>query len=613
MKDPMIGLQLANFRVERLIGRGGMATVYYGMDIKLQRPVAIKVIDERYKNDAAYTVRFVNEARMMAKWRHENLIQIYYADEDHGHSYYAMEYVDGNDLATVMSLYAEKSMRMSNADVLRIGYAVSRALDYAHRQGVIHRDVKPSNVLIAKDKRILLGDFGMALEVRDGSMGNIFGTPHYISPEQAKRSADAVPQSDLYSLGVILYELLTGTVPFNDPSPASIALQHITQAPPPLRSVNPDIVPAVEAVILKALEKNPKNRYQTGAKLMSALAEAFKTGSSSPKMSLPPLPVGVPTIRQTKASIEEVTQQLSPRIRKGDTIHEPLADIPAATARVAKTKKKGNWLFWVLPLLLLLGIGGWYLANGKTLPMGTIPLPTSTVTPAPPTPTEAPVLPTQTLVSPSATSTQAFVVIPSVAPTETLTPAPSPTVTFTPTLALTNTAPPSPTEQVPATSEPTSTPVPSPAPSPVPVSAAPTVKYPDGNHFTLFWNETSFHMLNRSREARSFSGFTFERLDQNDSPTDAFKGYLWENAKFKNLGGKYCSSIKIYKYETPPYIDPIDCHGAFVSIVQPRKDEDRALLFWNPKEGSSQFRVLWLNEEIARCEISAGTCELYVP
>jgi serine/threonine protein kinase len=376
-----------------------------------------------------------------------------------------------------------------------------------------------------------------------------------------------------------------------------------------LRSVNPDIVPAVEAVILKALEKNPKNRYQTGAKLMSALAEAFKTGSSSPKMSLPPLPVGVPTIRQTKASIEEVTQQLSPRIRKGDTIYQPIADIPAATARVAKPKKNSSWM-WILPLLLLLGIGGWYFTNGKTLPMKTIPLSASSATPAPPTLTEVPALPTQTLVPPSATLTQAFVVIPSVPSTETFTPAPSPTVTFTPTLALTNTPAPSPTiEQASATSESTSTPVPSPAP----VSSAPTVKYPDGNHFTLFWNETSFHMLNRAREARSFSGFTFERLGQNDSPTDTFKGYLWENAKFKNLGGKYCVSIKIYKYETPPYIDPIDCHGAFVSIVQPRKDEDRALLFWNPKEGSSQFRVLWLNEEIARCEISAGTCELYVP
>ena len=282
MTDQMIGRQLANFRVERLIGQGGMATVYLGQDVKLQRPVAIKVIDKRYKNDPAYTSRFIKEARMMAKWRHENLIQIFYADEEKGHSYYVMEYVDGNDLSTVMSMYADEGELMPIADVLRIGNAVAGALDYAHSQGVIHRDVKPSNVLIANDGRVLVGDFGMAMEVSDGSMGNIFGTPHYISPEQARRSADAVPQSDLYSLGVILYEILTGSVPFNDPSPASIALQHISQPPPSLRSLNPEISPAVEAVVLKALDKSPKNRYQTGAQLMGALNEAIKAVASSP-------------------------------------------------------------------------------------------------------------------------------------------------------------------------------------------------------------------------------------------------------------------------------------------------------------------------------------------
>jgi serine/threonine protein kinase len=135
MKDPMIGQQLANFRVERLLGQGGMATVYYGLDIKLQRPVAIKVIDPRYKNNPAYTARFLKEARMMAKWHHENLIQIYYADEEHGHSYYVMEYVDGDDLSTIMSLYAEQNLQMPNNDVLRIGNAIANALDYAIAKG----------------------------------------------------------------------------------------------------------------------------------------------------------------------------------------------------------------------------------------------------------------------------------------------------------------------------------------------------------------------------------------------------------------------------------------------------------------------------------------------
>ncbi|MBL0345700.1 serine/threonine-protein kinase [Candidatus Villigracilis affinis] len=560
MTDQMIGRQLANFRVERLIGQGGMATVYLGQDVKLQRPVAIKVIDKRYKNDPAYTSRFIKEARMMAKWRHENLIQIFYADEEKGHSYYVMEYVDGNDLSTVMSMYADEGELMPIADVLRIGNAVAGALDYAHSQGVIHRDVKPSNVLIANDGRVLVGDFGMAMEVSDGSMGNIFGTPHYISPEQARRSADAVPQSDLYSLGVILYEILTGSVPFNDPSPASIALQHISQPPPSLRSLNPEISPAVEAVVLKALDKSPKNRYQTGAQLMGALNEAIKAVASSPKISLPPLPVGVPTIRRSGIPIDHITKRNNTKV-KGSTIHQPV-DLPA-TVRGANQNKKGKrWGLALLALLLLFGIGGWYMLKNR--PTSATDSPTPAITPAPLESTVEPAQPTETLISAPATALQ-------------------PTVEA------------------------------SPIPSPVVPVVIPTIKYRDGNNLTLFWNETSFHMLNRSGEPRSLSGFSFERLDPSGKPTDRFPGHLWENLKFNYIPSKYCVSIKIYKDEDPPYIDPPDCHGGYVSIIQPRKDEDAELFFWNLKEDSTQFRVVWVGEEVARCDISAGTCEVYIP
>jgi serine/threonine protein kinase len=597
MKDPMIGQQLANFRVERLLGQGGMATVYYGQDVKLQRPVAIKVIDRRYRDDPAYATRFVNEARMMAKWRHENLIQIYYADEAKGYSYYVMEYVDGDDLSTVMSAYAEENAQMPNEDILRIGNAVASALDYAHSHGVIHRDVKPSNVLIAKDGRVLLGDFGMALEVSDGSMGNIFGTPHYISPEQAKRSADAVPQSDLYSLGVILYEILTGMVPFNDSSPASIALLHITQAPPSPRSINPEISPAVEAVILRALEKKPKNRYQSGAELMAALEEAFKSTESLPRMSLPPLPVGVPTIRQSRVSIEQMTKHLPAKRKKGGVVHQPFVDSPVATARAAKQPRKINKWILILPLFLLLGIGGWYLMKGGLFAIEATPA--STFTSPPATLTDEPVQPTQTLTQPLAV-TPTLTVIPSA--TQADTPTASPTVTPSPIPTASPTA---------APVEPTATSTPKPSSNPV--VGVPTIKYPNGNNLTLFWNETSFHMLNRSRAARSLSGFTFQRLDENNLPTDTFPGYRWENRKFKYIPSKNCVSIKIYKDEDPPYLDPADCNLSYSSIIQPEREKEPQLFFWVAQEGSTQFRVLWLNEEIARCEISAGTCEIYIP
>jgi hypothetical protein len=141
----------------------------------------------------------------------------------------------------------------------------------------------------------------------------------------------------------------------------------------------------------------------------------------------------------------------------------------------------------------------------------------------------------------------------------------------------------------------------------------PTVKYPDGNNLTLFWNETSFVLLNRSRESRSLSGFSFERLDENDQPLEKFPGYRWENRRFKYIPSKNCASIKTYKDEDPPYIDPLDCHGSYSSIIQPEKDQEPELFFWTVQEGSTQFRVLWLGEEIARCEINAGSCEIYIP
>ena len=292
--DPLIGQQLGNFRIERLLGRGGMAQVYYGWDVKLQRPVAIKVIDARYRDSPAYAARFVNEARAVASWRHENIVQIYYADEQDGLYYFAMEYIEGLDLGRLAAQYVADGELMPHDDVLRIGRAIACALDYAHQQGVIHRDVKPSNVIVASDGRVVLTDFGLAMDIHRGSLGEVFGSPYYIAPEQARSSANAVPQSDLYSLGVMLYELLTGVVPFDDPSSTAVAVQHITQPPPPPRQINPNLNPETEAVLLKALSKSPADRYQTGEELMDALEAALQAGpADAALMELPPLPPGV--------------------------------------------------------------------------------------------------------------------------------------------------------------------------------------------------------------------------------------------------------------------------------------------------------------------------------
>ncbi|HEY1015973.1 MAG TPA: serine/threonine-protein kinase, partial [Herpetosiphonaceae bacterium] len=283
--DPLVGQQLANFRIERVIGRGGMGQIYAGMDVKLERPVAIKVIDTRHRGDPGYAERFIREARAIAAWRHENIIQIFYADDQDGLYYFVMELIDGEDLGQLIARHAREGRLIEQREVVRIGRALAGALDYAHGKGVIHRDVKPSNVMVAGDGRVVLMDFGLALDAQQGSVGEVFGSSRYIAPEQARRSSDAVPQSDLYALGVVLYELLTGAVPFDDPSPTSVALQHLTLPPPPPRQVNPSLSVAIEEVVLKALAKTPGERYASGAELIDALERAVLIGQSQPLVS----------------------------------------------------------------------------------------------------------------------------------------------------------------------------------------------------------------------------------------------------------------------------------------------------------------------------------------
>jgi serine/threonine protein kinase len=283
--DSLIGRKLGNYQIERLLGRGGMASVYYGIDLQLQRPAAIKVIDDRYSGNPAYSERFVREARAMASWRHPNIPQVYQAGVEDGYSFYALEYIQGQDLEKLLQRIAQESKLLSFEDVLRIGRSIAAALDYAHQKGGIHRDVKPSNILISEDDRILLTDFGLILEVDKGTRGEVFGSPHYIAPEQARNSSRAVPQSDLYALGVILYEMLVGRLPFDDPSPTALALQHITLEPPAPRQLNPDLSPGIEAVLLKALRKLPQERYQNGKELMDALEGAMSNSSTQRKSS----------------------------------------------------------------------------------------------------------------------------------------------------------------------------------------------------------------------------------------------------------------------------------------------------------------------------------------
>ncbi len=282
--DPLIGKKLGDYTILSLLGRGGMSRVYKGYDENLDRYAAVKVIDSDFATttEAEYTRRFQIEARAIAHLRHPNIVGVYQFGRSEGIYYMAQVFLEGKDLRTLLKEYVRRGERMPADEVLQIVRDITSALDYAHEQGVIHRDIKPSNIMLERRTgRAILMDFGLALSVHEGTMGDTFGSAHYIAPEQAVSSAQATAQSDLYSLGVVIYEMLTGKVPFDDPSVMSVALKHLNEPPPPPTLYNPDMPPAVEAVILRALEKEPERRHPSGKALYEDLKRAFERAQPS--------------------------------------------------------------------------------------------------------------------------------------------------------------------------------------------------------------------------------------------------------------------------------------------------------------------------------------------
>lgn len=263
------------YRVDHLIGEGGVALVYRGTDETLDRRVAIKVLRPELSDQQDVVARFRREAHAAAKLNHPNVVQIYDTGVDDGRYYIVMEYLPELNLKEIIKRYAPLPLDK----VVEVGTACCEALSYAHRQGIVHRDVKPANVLFTDEGRAKLSDFGIAAAAGEAGLtedGKVLGSAHYISPEQAQ-GAPAGPLSDIYSLGVTLYEAMTGRLPFDGETAADIAAQHLRETPPSPRSINPDIPPAAEFVITKAMSRDPQRRYRT-AEEMRADIEKLKHG-----------------------------------------------------------------------------------------------------------------------------------------------------------------------------------------------------------------------------------------------------------------------------------------------------------------------------------------------
>jgi eukaryotic-like serine/threonine-protein kinase len=257
------------YRLERRIGSGGMADVYLAQDESLNRRVAIKILADRYTRDEGFVERFRREATAAAGLSHPNIVSIYDRGEAEGTYYIAMEYIEGP------TLKEEISDRAPLPEAEAVGYAVQalHALEFAHRRGVVHRDIKPHNMMLTPDGLLKVTDFGIARAANQADMtevGSIVGTAQYLSPEQA-RGHSVGPQSDIYSLGVVLYEMLTGEVPFTGSSAVEIAMKQVNEAPPPPSTKNRLISRSLEQIVMRALAKDPAVRFHSAREMADEL------------------------------------------------------------------------------------------------------------------------------------------------------------------------------------------------------------------------------------------------------------------------------------------------------------------------------------------------------
>lgn len=270
----MIG-QLLSGRYEILhrLGGGGMSVVYRARDAFLGRLVSIKVLRQQFTADPAFLERFRREARAVAALSHPNVVSLYDVGQDGDFHYLVMEYVEGETLKERIA----RQGRLSPAEAVRIGVQVLAALGHAHARRVIHRDVKPHNILITPEGRVKVTDFGIAQAAGWSTLvhtGSIIGSAHYFSPEQARgQPVDA--RSDLYSFGVVLYEMLSGRVPFDGENPLAVALKHVQDEPLPIRSFNPDVPAELAAVVDRALAKDPARRFATAGQFSEALVRGL--------------------------------------------------------------------------------------------------------------------------------------------------------------------------------------------------------------------------------------------------------------------------------------------------------------------------------------------------
>ncbi len=399
------------YELDRKIGEGGMARVYRGRDLRLNRSVAVKVLHSQYANDTSFLPRFQHEAQAAANLHHPNIVDIYDVGQDQDIHYIVMEYIDGNDLKQEIL----RRGALPIAETIAIIAAVADGLDAAHRTGMVHRDIKPQNIVIGSDGQVKITDFGIAKSALSTAMtetGMTFGTADYLSPEQARGQA-ATARSDIYCLGITLYEALTGKLPFAGENAIAVAMKHVAEEPQPPRQLNPRIPPQLEALVLQTLEKDLEKRPASARELAQRLRSIRLSSEQETMIS----PAAVPG-----PHIQPQAPAVVPAPSSSHTAQRPVLHPPPRPNSAPVAPKSGGLGFGAFLIgLLVIGavLGGIFLftsgaldfsafAGGGVRPTRepifgqTSPLPSVTSNPSPePSSTTPTLTPTPELFMPS--------------------------------------------------------------------------------------------------------------------------------------------------------------------------------------------------------------------
>ena len=358
----LIGQELGGYRIVSQIGKGGMATVFKAYQASLDRYVAVKVMPPYYaEQDDTFLKRFRQEAKAIASLRHPNILIVIDYGEEKGTTYIVMEFVEAGTLTELMG------NPMAPDQMLGLTNQVAGALNYAHEQGVIHRDIKPSNILLAKPDWPLLTDFGLAKIVGGSQLtqsGTVAGTPAYMSPEQG-RGEKVDLRSDIYSLGIVLYEMATGVVPFHAETPMAVVVKHIIDPLPLPRTKNPELPEEIERVILKSLSKDPGDRFQDVDEMAKALKKAVRELPTGVAQAVPAIPTAQVTTMVDEADVAAASEKLP--IKAAAEVDKQEATPSASTGIGQLLSGRGRLVIGVaggLFLLAIIAVGATQLTGG---------------------------------------------------------------------------------------------------------------------------------------------------------------------------------------------------------------------------------------------------------